>query len=491
MANFPISFDADSSLLVATNFCRSTVATDMTNVQNTCVLASAALFPNPAGATYYAVIDAQTSSTREIIGYTGITGNTLTGVTRAQRGTTASAHLTGVLVEQNIVDAYHEFVKSAIIAIEVKMGIDTSAVTTTVDFKLGEVTAGDKAVGKTATQTLTNKTLTSPAINTATIIGGTATALTGLAVRSTGAAFDLTLANSDVFTAGRTLTMNIGDASRLISLSGNLTFAGALTTAGAFGITLTVTGNTSVSLPLAGTLATLAGVETFTNKTLTSPAINTATIIGGTATALTGLAVRSTGAAFDLTLAATEVLTAGRTLTLILNDVARTINLAGNLTLVGALTTAGAFTTAAAFTTAGAFGVTLTATGTTGVTLPVSGTLASLNLIAPFTRQYTVAAVSVASSAAPAFDWNNSNVQYFTFPAGNVTGPTFSNPVEGGRYMLHLTQDAVGSRTFAWPAAFHWPGATAPVLSGANKSDIVGAVYRNGVYWATAALNYT
>lgn len=53
----------------------------------------------------------------------------------------------------------------AIEALEAKVGADGSAVTTSFDYKLGEVTSTDKAVGKTATQTLTNKTLTAPVIN--------------------------------------------------------------------------------------------------------------------------------------------------------------------------------------------------------------------------------------------------------------------------------------------------------------------------------------
>jgi len=54
-------------------------------------------------------------------------------------------------------------------AIEAKVGKDSSAVTTSHDYKLSEVTSTDKAVGKTATQTLTNKTLTSPSITGAVI----------------------------------------------------------------------------------------------------------------------------------------------------------------------------------------------------------------------------------------------------------------------------------------------------------------------------------
>lgn len=53
----------------------------------------------------------------------------------------------------------------AISGLEAKVGVDASAVTTSHDYKLGEVTGSDKAVGKTATQTLTNKTLTSPVVN--------------------------------------------------------------------------------------------------------------------------------------------------------------------------------------------------------------------------------------------------------------------------------------------------------------------------------------
>lgn len=50
----------------------------------------------------------------------------------------------------------------AIEALEAKVGANNSAVTTSHDYKLGEITSTDKAVGKTATQTLTNKTITSP-----------------------------------------------------------------------------------------------------------------------------------------------------------------------------------------------------------------------------------------------------------------------------------------------------------------------------------------
>ena len=78
----------------------------------------------------------------------------------------------------------------------------------------------DSVVYVTLAQTLVGKTFTAPTIN-----GGTHTAITSLGIRSTGAAFDLTLASSEVLTAGRALSIVMGDTARTLTFSGNPTLA--------------------------------------------------------------------------------------------------------------------------------------------------------------------------------------------------------------------------------------------------------------------------
>lgn len=83
----------------------------------------------------------------------------------------------------------------------------------------------------------------------------------------------------------------VNNGTKTITLGGNFTHSGAHT------LTLTTTANTNVTLPTTGTLATLAGTETFTNKTLTSP-----TITGGSINNTPiGATTRNTGAFTTLT----------------------------------------------------------------------------------------------------------------------------------------------------------------------------------------------
>lgn len=64
-------------------------------------------------------------------------------------------HATGDVIQAS----YDNNEQDAIVALETKVGVNGSAVSSTHDYKLSGVTGSDKAVSKTGTETLTNKTL--------------------------------------------------------------------------------------------------------------------------------------------------------------------------------------------------------------------------------------------------------------------------------------------------------------------------------------------
>lgn len=82
-----------------------------------------------------------------------------------------------------------------------------------------------------------------------------------------------------VGTAGQAMVS--GGAGSPTWTTGTLALAGNLATAGAYAVTMTFSGATGVTFPTTGTLATLAGSETLTNKSLSSPEI-TGTLVGTT-----------------------------------------------------------------------------------------------------------------------------------------------------------------------------------------------------------------
>lgn len=137
----------------------------------------------------------------------------------------------------------HADLNAAVEALEAKVGVNSSAVTTSHDYKLSEVTSSDKAVGKTATQTLTNKTLTAPVIST---------------ISNTGT---LTLPTSTDTLVGRATTDTLTNKTLTAPVISTIVNTGTLT------------------LPTStDTLVGRATTDTLTNKTLTAPTINNPTL---------------------------------------------------------------------------------------------------------------------------------------------------------------------------------------------------------------------
>lgn len=112
MATYPTAAATDAELFVAVNNLSTTLNGAIDSITTTVVLTSSAGFPT-AG---YATVD------NEAIKYTGITVNTLTGVTRGADGTTAAAHLTGALVQHTVIANHHNTLKEEIKAIETDLG---------------------------------------------------------------------------------------------------------------------------------------------------------------------------------------------------------------------------------------------------------------------------------------------------------------------------------------------------------------------------------
>ncbi len=107
----------------------------------------------------------------------------------------------------------------AVEALEAKVGANSSAVTTSHDYKLSGITGSDKAVSKTGTETLTNKTFTTPVINNPTINVDTISEFTG----ANGVTVDgLNMKDGKLNTNNSVVTTNI--------TNDNITFIKLLTT---------------------------------------------------------------------------------------------------------------------------------------------------------------------------------------------------------------------------------------------------------------------
>ena len=90
-------------------------------------------------------------------------------------------------------------------------------------------------------------------------------------IEDSDASHYLVLKTTSDLTANRNFTIVPGDSARTLTMAGNINIAADFITSGANSLTLTTSGATNVTLPTTGTLATLAGTETLSAKTLTAP----------------------------------------------------------------------------------------------------------------------------------------------------------------------------------------------------------------------------
>lgn len=201
-----------------------------------------------------------------------------------------------------------------------------------------------------------------------------------------------------------------------------VTLAHSVTTAGAFALTLTQTGTTNVTLPVTGTLSTLAGSETLLNHTIDTAGNNAIKIAGTSLSAVTG-----TGS----------------------------VVLATNPTLTGATISSGSLTlsgnqSAAAWTTSGLrlVGVAGTLTDTTS-----SGTVA-----AAYTNK--LGGNTIAASSATTFT--------------NYISGYFSDPIAGTNVTI-TNKIALGADSASFGTSTPFKVSTAGAVSGGSGYAASGA----------------
>jgi hypothetical protein len=151
----------------------------------------------------------------------------------------------------------------------------SSAITATT--ALNALTANSAVTALTATTANTASTAISATFATSAATATTAVTATTLATPQTifGFPFDGSTAISGILspTYGGT-GVNNGNKS--------ITLGGDLVTSGNYSTTIITMGNSTISLPTSGTLATLAGTETLTNKTLVNSSLTGTLTLGGT-----------------------------------------------------------------------------------------------------------------------------------------------------------------------------------------------------------------
>jgi hypothetical protein len=244
-----------------------------------------------------------------------------------------------------------------------------------------------------------------------------------------------------------------------------------------------------ITLPnYAGSLSTLDGAETLTNKTILTPLVSGATILNGSisgtdifASDINGASI--TGSVFDSGIVSGTAFSGGSITSTLITLTTFTGGSISGASITGATMdasniTSGVFPIARGGTNNGSLGVSagtvLYMDGSKVVTtnVPSNGQI----LAASGTTPVWVGMYSVQSIAALDINWAAAASFTKTLAANSTF--TFSNLESGKTIVVRLTNTA-SNYTVTWPnsATLKWSGGTAPTMTVGAKSDVYTFYY--------------
>jgi hypothetical protein len=116
--------------------------------------------------------------------------------------------------------------------------------------------------------------------------------------------------------------------------------------------------------------------------------------------------------------------------------------------------------------------------------------VAVLGTAQEYTRTHNFNATTLTDGATISWDLSQNQVCKVTL-AGNRTINAPTNAVEGATYVLVLIQDASGSRTVTWNAAYKFSAGIAPTLTTtAGRADVITFICIGSVLYGTYSLNF-